>query len=323
MTVLLKMSDDPAPRPRRRRRRRLRYIAVLPTLLTLGNLVCGFSAVYFGLRAMFAAGAGIPASMDATLDSQVMERMLPSFLAIGAMLIFLGMVFDMLDGLAARLADNASAFGAQIDSLADVVSFGVAPPMLVIAMIMRELNAEVVVGPLSAHAMGRAIWVCSAAYCICAAVRLARFNVEHARADHSHRTFHGLPSPGAAAGVASLIMLHEHAGAGFSALLIWVLPLVTLGSGFLMISRIRYERITQAYLVKRRPFEHIIAFLVVFVVFWSYKAPTLAVLCCAYAMSGPAIHMVRRFRGGLRASDDSEATQTPSEIPVDGETRSG
>lgn len=318
MTVILKMPNASTPR---RRRRRLRYIAVLPTLLTLGNLVCGFSAIHFGLRAMYAAGAGVPASVEATLDSQLVERMLPSFLAIGAILVFLGMVFDALDGLAARLADNATTFGAQVDSLADVVTFGVAPAILVVALMMREWHSEVVVTPLSEHAMGRATWVCAAAYCVCAAVRLARFNVEQGRADANHRSFRGLPSPGAAAVVASLIMLHEHVTAGLGGALLWTLPVITLGSGFLMISRIRYERIAQAYIIRRRPFEHLIAFVVVFVIFWSYKAQTLSVLCCLYALSGPATVLMQRVRGSDR-TPPTDVEKSPRK-PVDSKARPG
>ena len=293
MAVTLKMSKDSPQKPRRRR---LKTIAVLPTLVTLGNLVCGFSAVHFGLRAMYAAGAGVDPSIEATLDSQLVERILPSFLAIGAMLIFLGMVFDMLDGIAARMTKQCTEFGAQIDSLADVVTFGVAPGILVVALMMREWHGELVVTPMSAHAFGRAMWVCAAAYCMCGAVRLARFNVEHQREDFSHRSFRGLPIPGAAAVVASLVMLHEHVGSAFGDVLLWVLPVVTLGAGFLMISRIRYERITQVYLIRKRPFEHLIAFVVIFVFFWSFKAQTLAILCCAYAISGPAVALFGRKR---------------------------
>ncbi len=297
MPPTLKLREEQHQKPRRRR---LKSIAVLPTLVTLGNLVCGFSAIHFGLRAMYAAGAGVDSSVAATLDSQLVERVLPSFLSIGAMLIFLGMVFDMLDGIAARLTKQATEFGAQIDSMADVVTFGVAPGILVVSLMMREWHGELVVTPLSAHAFGRAMWVCAAAYCICGAVRLARFNVEHQREDFSHRSFRGLPIPGAAAVVASLVMLHEHIGAAFGDVLLWALPIVTLTTAFLMISRVRYERITQVYLIRKRPFEHLIAFVVIFVLFWSFKAQTLAVLCCLYAISGPALVLFRRTRGESR-----------------------
>lgn len=300
MSDVLKMPESPPSRPRRRR---LRYVVLLPTFLTLGNLICGFSAVHFGLRALYAAGQGIDASVEATLNSELVERILPSFLAIGAMLIFLGMVLDMLDGLAARWTKHASAFGAQLDTLADVVSFGVAPAILVVALMMREWGGEVVVTPLSAHALGRLMWVCAAVYCLCAAVRLARFNVEHDLPDHTHLSFRGLPSPGAAAVIASLVMLHEHlASTAVRNVLLYALPTMALITAFLMISRVRYERLTQAYLIRRRPFEHLIVFVVVFVVFLSYKAQTLATLCCLYALSGPVAAGYRRLRAASASS---------------------
>lgn len=287
----------------------------LPTLLTLGNLLCGFAAIHFGLRAMFAAGAGIDSSVEATLNSQMVERMLPSFLSIGAMLIFVGMLMDLLDGLAARLTDTVSHFGAQMDSLADVVSFGVAPAILVVALMMREWHGEVVVTPLSVHVVGRLMWVCAAVYCMCGAVRLARYNVEHDLPEFSHRTFRGLPIPGAAAVMASAVMVHEHLdGAAFRSFLLGAFPVIALVLGFLMVSRVRYERITQVYLVRRRPFEHLIVFVIVFVVFLSYKAQTLAVLCCLYALSGPVMTLVRRMgRAGAVSSEAPTDVQDAEE----------
>lgn len=314
MPAIMKMQSDS---PQRHRRRRLRYIAVLPTLLTLGNLLCGFSAIHFGLRAMFAAGHGSDAAAKTTLDSQFLELMLPSYLAIGAMLIFLGMAFDMLDGLAARIADNASDFGTQVDSLADVVTFGVAPAILTVALMISEWHLEdVMVTPLSEQPIGRAMWVCAAAYCLCAAVRLARFNVEHADAEASHRSFRGLPSPGAAAVLASIITLHQHVGPGFGQILLYSLPVVSLGCGFLMLSRIRYERITHAYLLRRRPFEHLIAFVVIFVLFWSYKPQALAIICLLYALSGPVMSVARRVRGDRSDRKDRQDQDTSGSIPT-------
>jgi len=301
MPSMLKLNDGSKSHGRRRR---LRYIVLLPSLLTLGNLVCGFSAVHFGLRAMFAAGAGVESSVESVLNTEVVERLLPSFLSIGAMLIFLGMVLDTLDGLAARLTRHASQFGAQLDSLADVVSFGVAPAVLAVALMMREWRGEVVVTPLSVHALGRLMWVCAAVYCVCAAVRLARFNVEQNSPDQGHLSFRGLPSPGGAAVLASLILLYEHlATPGLRNGLLYALPVVALGTALLMTSRIRYQRLTQAYLVRRRPFEHLIVLMVVFIIFLAYKPQTLAAVCCLYALSGPADAVYRRLRAAPRSAD--------------------
>ncbi len=309
MPTIVKMIDHSPERPRRRR---LRLIPVLPTLLTLGNLLCGFAAIHFAMRAMFAAGAGQDPATQLTLDSLRMERLMPSFLAIGAMLVFVGMVFDLLDGFAARLINMTSEFGAQIDSLADVVTFGVAPATLVVALMMQAWTPEqVIVTPHSEQLIGRLMWVCAAAYALCTAVRLARFNVEHGQADLGHGSFNGLPSPGAAAVLASLIMLHEHAAPSFAKILLLALPVVALVCGFLMISRVRYDRITQVYLVRQRPFEHLIALVVILVIFLSFKAETVAVLCVMYALSGPVRGLIRRIRPGKNGDNDPENADSP------------
>lgn len=311
MSMVVKMSPDGPKRPRKRR---LKYIAVLPTMLTLGNLLCGFAAIHFAMRAMFAAGAGIDASADDTLSNEFVERMLPSFLSIGAMLIFVGMVCDMLDGLAARLTDKVSAFGAQIDSLADVVSFGVAPAILAIAMVTREWQYQSIVSPFSEYPAGRAIWICAAAYAICAAIRLARFNVEHA-SDTTHRNFNGFPSPGAAAVIASLLTLHEHTTVTIQSIIVWALPIVMLSSGFLMISRIPYDRITEVYLVRQKPFNHVIILVLFLIVFFAFMTETLAVLCVAYALYGPVRWLFGWSKTESEADeDDSDENAAMSEF---------
>ncbi|MBI1904109.1 MAG: CDP-alcohol phosphatidyltransferase family protein, partial [Planctomycetia bacterium] len=141
-------------------RRRIRAVAVLPTLFTLGNLVCGFFAI------MVAAwdDPPMPAGPFAGPD--------PTYAMIAAALIFLAMVFDALDGQLARLARSTSEFGAQLDSLCDVVSFGVAPAFLLVKMC-----------PDFAVGHPHAIWVIAAAFVVCAALRLARFNVETTAAE--------------------------------------------------------------------------------------------------------------------------------------------
>src|SRR5512136_2344957 len=92
--------DDEQPRLKRRR---LKNVPVLPTLLTLGNLLCGFSAIYFCMRTVYGVGADIDPAEIKTLRNEHIERLLPSFLAIGAWCVFLGMVFDAFDGFVARL----------------------------------------------------------------------------------------------------------------------------------------------------------------------------------------------------------------------------
>ena len=150
-----------------RRSRRLRTLAMIPTLLTLGNLMCGFAAIYFAGRALHDLGAGISPTDALTLNQAAIERMLPSFLSIGAGLVFLGMVFDCFDGMVARATRSTTDFGGQLDSLADMVTCGAAPAMLMVAFIFTmkdQIGHSALPSPISEYLLGRTVWVCAAIY---------------------------------------------------------------------------------------------------------------------------------------------------------------
>jgi len=272
--------------------------------MTLGNLICGFAAIHFCMRAMLGDGLRGPvaAGVEAALAVQPPERLLPSFLSIAAGFIFVGLLADALDGSLARWTKRTSDFGGQLDSLADIVTFGVAPAMLVVAVLLNEpgLGRSTMPGPLSGNLAGRAMWMMLAVYVGCAALRLARFNVEHARGDLAHQYFSGLPSPGAAVVLASLILVHEHVGETLRPYLALALPHVALALGLLMVSRVRYMHLANAYLRGRRPFGQVVGFMVLLAVFWWYKELTLAVVVSVYAISGPIAAVVRRIRYGPR-----------------------
>jgi len=152
MDVVAKLPHDPP----QGKLRRLRSLNFLPTIITLGNLLCGFAAVHFGLRQMYDLGAGLETVPTAALNSNLLERMLPSFLSVGAGLVILGMVFDAFDGLVARVTRSTTNFGGQLDSLADVVSFGVAPATLMVALMTKELARDAIMpSPISDHLWGR------------------------------------------------------------------------------------------------------------------------------------------------------------------------
>ncbi len=313
------MSDEPNMKLQksgggRRRRRRLRSLSLVPTLMTLGNLVCGFSAIHFALRAMYELGAGGPEA--ASLNPSLLERMLPSFLSLGAGLVILGMVFDLLDGLLARVTRSTTNFGGQLDSLADVVTFGVAPATLMVALMTQVLAGESILpSPISEHFVGRAAWIAAAVYVAFTAVRLARFNVEHAKADFDYRTFRGIPSPGAAAVMAALILVQDQMGALAQARIVYLMPLVAVLLAFLMVSRVPYRRLHRAYFFERKPFQQVVLFLLIFAVFWSYKAPMLLALVLWYAASGPVFLLARYLRERGRSSkrggnDDSSSDES-------------
>ena len=305
----LRRSSRKRPRPSRR----LRTISTLPTLLTLGNLLCGFAAVHFCMRALADGNEVIRRIVEPTIFSHIQERVLPSFLSIAALFIFLGLLLDALDGSVARWAKRASDFGGQLDSLADVVTFGIAPAVLVVAVLQTRPEMVGRTGPLSGDLMGRAMWMMVAVYLACAGLRLARFNVEHARSTAPHTAFSGLPTPGAAVVLAAFILVHEHVGAVARPYLAEALPFIALGLGLLMVSRVRYVHLSNTYLRGRRPFGQVVALVFLLAFFWWYKELTLAVVVCAYALSGPVTTVIGRFRRGQPQT--SAATETAEDKP--------
>lgn len=291
-----------------RSERRLRAIAVLPTLATLGNLASGFGALYLCMLSYYAAGSDLPV---VTLDSARMERWFPTYTAIGCYLVMLAAFFDGIDGRLARLTRKTSEFGAQLDSLADIVSFGVAPAMLAICVIKPLLP----VADLTelGRLWWRAQWVMVAGYVCCAALRLARFNVENVADEAAHMKFKGLPSPGAAAAVISLVLVHEDIIRvtrvdWASELLAATLPFVTLAVGLLMVSRIRYTHLINLLLRGRRSFAQVVAMLFALLVGAIIKPQlTIAVLAMSYAASGPILALLRRLHGAPPGRTDSAA----------------
>ncbi len=307
MRILTKLPD---PNRRRGRRRRLRSLAFVPTLMTLGNLLCGFAAIHFALRAMYDLGAGVPKTASETLHSSLLELMAPSFLSVGAVLVIAGIVLDFFDGLIARVTRSTTNFGGQLDSLADVVTFGVAPATLMVAFMTQELAAESILpSPISEHIVGRAAWLSAAIYVAFAAVRLARFNVEHAKADFDYRTFYGMPSPGAACVMVALILFQDQMGGTARAIIVYSMPFVAVVIAFLMVSRIPYRRFHRAYFLGRQPFSQVMTFVLLLAAFWLIKAATLLLIVLWYAASGPVLLVARFLRERYRSpADENEET---------------
>src|SRR5438105_475801 len=171
----------------------MRKIAVIPTLLTLGNGICGFAAIALASKILI-----LPAEMIAadavgkiTVDNEW-------YFAVAGWFVIAAMVFDMLDGYVARLSKTASKFGGELDSLCDAISFGVAP-----AFLLLKMGPGWEHGPLL-HQLLAGI---ATLYMVCAILRLARFNVENSPDPAAHKRFRGLPSPGAAGCLAALAIL--------------------------------------------------------------------------------------------------------------------
>ncbi len=298
-------------RDSRPHRRRLRSLAFVPTLITLGNLLCGFAAIHFALRAMAEPGAGVTPDQLFTLRHPALERMLPSNLSVGAGLVLVGLVLDCFDGLIARVTRSTTDFGGQLDSLADVVTFGVAPATLMVALMTKELAGDSIIpSPISAHFLGRATWVAAAVYLAFAAVRLARFNVEHAQVGLDHKIFRGMPSPGAATVLVALIIFQEQQILSAARnVVVYAMPVIATTVALLMVSRIPYRRFHRAALVGRRPFGQILFVVLVLAIFLASPAPTLLAISLLYGISGPAYLLARRIRGRreLAAAEAGEA----------------
>lgn len=310
MAILARL---PGRKRRRPRRRRLKSLAFAPTLMTLGNLLCGFAAIHFALQAMYDLGAGVADTQIQNLHRSLLERMLPSFLSVGAGLVVLGAVFDLLDGLIARVTRSTTNFGGQLDSLADMVTFGVAPAILMIAFMTQEFATDAILpSPISEHFVGRVTWLAAAVYVAFTAVRLARYNVEHARADFDYRVFRGLPSPGAACVMVALILFQDQMGETGRAVTVYSMPFVAVVIAFLMVSRIPYRRFRRTYFLGERPFSQVMTFVLLIVMFWSIKAPTLLLIVLWYAASGPLFQLARLVRERGRASS-AEAAETASD----------
>lgn len=264
--------------------RPIRTIAVFPTLLTLGNLICGFFAI------VVAARIDKPGSIEASFFRDA-ENLMQS-----GWLIFLAMVFDGLDGYVARLSRTSSDFGAELDSLCDVVSFGVAPGFLLVKLC-----------PHFTFLHGQAVWIIAAAYAACAALRLARFNVETSD-DDEHLFFSGLPSPAAAAVIAGFAImsytlrqdvdpntavmstLMQHAASLKGAIdssLQMVLPFFGLILALLMVSRIRYPHVTNRVLRGHRSFGHVVAVIFFFVAIMVLRGYAVPIAASAFALYGP------------------------------------
>ncbi len=246
---------------------------VLPNLFTLAALFGGFYAIVMAMEGRF--------------EQSVLG-------------IFCAMVLDSLDGRVARMTNTQSAFGEQMDSLSDMVSFGAAPALVMYEWALRGL--------------GRWGWVAAFVYCSCAALRLARFNTNIAVVDK--RYFQGLPSPGAAALVVSFIWIMDAAGVkGLreGAWLEWVAFGVTLFAGLTMVTNLPFYSFKDVSLKKSVPFVVIVAIALMIAVITVHPPTVLFCIFWAYAVSGYGVYLWRRIKG-KPVSVIATSTDEPDEV---------
>jgi CDP-diacylglycerol--serine O-phosphatidyltransferase len=246
---------------RRVRRQRVKYITVLPSLITILNGMFGFTAIVYASKAMDGGTARI------------------SHFAIAGYMVLMAMFADMLDGRLARMSQSTSSFGGQLDSLCDLISFGVAPAFLMLKIMESELALT---GDLSADIMHRFVWLAALVYISCAAIRLARFNVENDENEAAHMSFAGLPSPAAAGVMISLVIFHEEEAPGVK-MLVYALPFFALTVAVLMVSRIRYPHMLNVYLRGKQPFDYLIRAILLVGLVICVKQTAIFLIFTAYA----------------------------------------
>jgi len=262
-------------RPRTKARARLRRgIFLLPAMMTSANLLCGYYAVVAALM-------GTPEDFNHAAK------------AIG-----IAIVFDSLDGRVARMTGTNTEFGVQFDSLADVVSFGVAPAVLAYSWGVRSVSN---LGPGALHQLGRFGWVCCLAFLICCAWRLARFNVK-GMAPGGSKYFVGMPTPAAAGMIAAIVHAFHKGGPllEVGTILDWrwsiALFLLAVALAGLMTSTIRFYSFKDLPWGKKQPAVLILLFLLFLALILNYSEITLLILASTYALAAVILHVVRFTR---------------------------
>lgn len=269
-----------------------RGVYVLPSLFTAGTLVCGYFAILSTLRAtaqMLAPGLGADLSRFAFDNA--------------AKAIGWGVLMDALDGRIARVTNSTSDFGREFDSLADVITFGVAPAFLAFAWGIRPVEESAV--PIIAQHLRQIGWIVTFAYVICGAARLARFNIQTGRPATDRRYFVGLPIPGAAGVIAAVVHSRKYAIRDWDYGLAWLAIAAFLA--FLMVSRVRYHSFKSIDLRRRRPYAAIILMGIVIYAIWAYSEPVLLVLATTYALSGPLGRVLGRSRPQTPRPEEAHA----------------
>ncbi|MBI9015715.1 MAG: CDP-diacylglycerol--serine O-phosphatidyltransferase [Phycisphaerae bacterium] len=270
----------------KREHRRLKYIAVVPSIITLMNALCGFASIHFAARGMHEPNGFW---IDNGKNLQI------TFFAASAWFIFIAMVCDALDGFVARKSGSESEFGSELDSLSDVISFGMAPAFLTLQLVAYELQTSA--EPLFGHWQGRLLWLTCGLYVCCTILRLARFNVENSVEESDHMTFSGLPSPAAAGTVAAFVLLHSDIGPemaekwpnlanGLAGIIVYSLPLIMLLVGFLMVSRVPFAHFANKYIRGKKTFSYMVWAVPVILALWIKPQWTLAVASLIYVFSG-------------------------------------
>lgn len=242
-------------------------VYLLPNLLTTGALFCGFYAIL--------------AAMDGKFE-------------VAAIAVFVAMILDGLDGRVARMIDAQSDFGAEYDSLSDLVSFGLAPALIVYLwalLSMQELGAS----------WGKLGWMAAFIYVACAAIRLARFNTQDIE---DKKYFTGLPSPTAAAVMVGMVWVFHDMDVHGKAVQLPALVL-TIASALLMVSNIKFRSFKDFDIKHKVPHTAVVIMALIFALTAIDPPKVLFIAALAYTLSGPLFWLLSRKKNKEKGSENS------------------
>lgn len=252
------LTPNAAPRPRNR------HIYLLPNLLTTANMFAGFYAILAAANGRFEAAC---------------------------IAVIVAGVFDGLDGRVARMTGTTSEFGVQYDSLSDLLSFGVAPALVMYHWALAQLT-------LDGGVWGKVGWAAAFLYVACAALRLARFNVSAGSADK--RWFIGLASPASAGAMISVVWFFSELGYSGDDMR-WVALAVTVACALLMVSRVRFFSF-KGWPGERVPFWFLLLVVAVLLALLIDAAKVVFIVAVVYVLSGPVGWLVQRRRPGVAST---------------------
>jgi len=232
-------------------------VFIIPSLLTAANLFCGFYAIVSVLKSDYVTAA---------------------------IAILIAMLFDGFDGKIARLTNSTSRFGVEFDSLSDLVSFGVAPGLLIYTWAL--------------NGYGKIGWLAVFLFVVCGAMRLARFNVQTSVSDSKY--FLGLPIPAAAGLVATTVIFDDHILEMGKEVRPIVVLVMTYLLAYLMVSTIKYRSFKDVHLGERKPLSALVAAVLLLIVIVAQPQIMLFVLFVLYASSGPVERLLVPAMGIIR-----------------------
>jgi len=253
-----------------------RGVYLLPSLFTVGNLLCGYYAILMTLQGT---------SQDFDNASKC---------------IGLAILFDSLDGRIARMIGGDSEFGKQFDSLADVISFGVAPAMLAFVWGLHGLSEN---DQLAKHVLLLG-WIVTLGFVLCCAWRLARFNIQGMMPGSSNRFFVGMPTPGAAAMIAAMVHAKKFPLDDMRLAAAWLALVAALA--VLMVSKLRFYGFKDLRWNVRQPSLLVVLLALLIVLTFFYSEQVLLIMATSYTLSGPILWLYRAIH--LRASAHSAET---------------